>query len=211
MSPDFPIALRLEGKRVLVVGAGAIATGRVKQLVEVGARVHVIAPRISDELRALAFAGRIDLQLREFQPGDTEGFAVVFTATDDDAANRAVVEEARAAGILCNAADQPELCDFYVPAIGRRGPITIAISTAGHAPGLSRVLRDLALEAIGPEWAQLAKLVGRLRRAIPGGPARARALADVVSARAARQLQRGERKALWREIRARFEDVGGTR
>ncbi len=211
MSLDFPIALRLEGKKVLLVGAGKIATGRLLQLVEARAMVHVVAPSASPEISALAAAGTIRFSERAFATGDCDGACIVFSATDSPEVTHAVVAEARAKGILVNAADIPPLCDFYVPSFGRRGPVTVAVSTAGLAPGLSRAIRERALDAVGPEWGKLARLMGRLRKLTPPGPARTKALSSLIEGGAAQLLARGDRVELWKKIRSVWPATGAAR
>ena len=201
---DFPIALRLRDRSVLLVGAGKIATGRLTQLLEAGAKVHVVAPEPGEEIVALAAAAKIRFSQRGFEVADCEGAFVIFTAIDQPDVTRQVVAEARRRGVLVNAADLPEQCDFYVPAFGRRGPVTVAVSTAGLAPGLSKVLKDRALDAVGPEWGSLARLLGRLRRITPPGPARTKALSALIDGGAAQLLARGDRAQLWNKIRMVF-------
>ncbi|MGQ0507127.1 MAG: precorrin-2 dehydrogenase/sirohydrochlorin ferrochelatase family protein, partial [Myxococcaceae bacterium] len=169
MDLDFPIALRLKDRPVLVVGAGKIAEGRVHQLLEVGARVSVISPEATEALRGNP---AVRLSLRPYQLGDCAGAFIVFTASNDRAVNEAVVHEARERGILVNAADAPELCDFYVPSIGRNGAVTVAVSTAGQAPALARVLRGKIMKAITADAGRVASLIGRLRKLLPSGAER---------------------------------------
>jgi precorrin-2 dehydrogenase/sirohydrochlorin ferrochelatase len=199
---DFPIALRLANRRVLLVGAGKIARGRVLQLLESGARVQVVAPRAEPEFLRLEEEGRIQFSQREFRPADCDGAFVIFSATDSVEVTATVVGEARRRGILVNAADAPELCDFYVPSYGRRGPVTVAVSSSGLAPALSRAVRERALSAIGPEWGKLARLLGRLRRLTPPGPQRTSALNALVEGGAAQALAAGDHTGLWQQIRA---------
>ncbi len=199
---DFPIGLRLLDRNVLLVGAGKIATGRLIQLLEVGAKVHVVAPIASEDALRLAAEGRVRLSQRAFEPADCDGALVIFTATDDQQVTRAVVAEARRRGVIVNAADVPDLCDFYVPSFGRRGPVTVAVSTGGLAPGLSRAIKERALAAIGPEYGTLARLLGRLRKLTPPGPARTKALSTIIEAGAAAMLARGDHPQLWKRIRA---------
>ena len=207
---DFPIALRLFDRRVLLVGAGTIATGRLTQLLEVGARVHVVAPDASPEIVRLAAEGKIQYSQRAFQASDCDDAFLIFTATDQREVTRAVVDQARRAGVLVNAADVPDLCDFYVPSFGRRGPVTLAVSTAGLAPGLSRALKERMLAAVGPEWGRLARLLGRLRRLTPPGPARTKALSALIEGGAAQLLARGDRPELWKRIRAIWPAAPGA-
>lgn len=199
---DFPIALRLFDRPVLMVGAGKIATSRVVQLLEVGARVHVVAPAASPGVLRLAAEGKLQLSQRGFLPSDCEEVVVIFSATDDPAVTREVVAEARRRKVLVNAADLPELCDFFVPSFGRRGPLTLAVSTSGLAPGLSRIVKVRAMDAVGPEWGKLARLLGRLRRITPAGLSRTEAIAGLINQGVAEILARGDRPELWKRIRA---------
>src|SRR5437868_1407883 len=107
MSSLFPMFLKLDGRRCLVVGAGRIADGKAEGLLRAGADVTVIAPEANDSVRALAAAGRVTWHEREVQAGDTAGFFLVVAGTNVAAVNRAVVDEARAANIPVNAVDDP--------------------------------------------------------------------------------------------------------
>jgi precorrin-2 dehydrogenase/sirohydrochlorin ferrochelatase len=200
-APDFPIALRLEGRRALVVGAGEVAEGRVRRAVEARARIHLVAPEATPALRTLAAEGRLEWSPRPYQAGDCRGAAIVLAASDDPAVNQAVAAEARALGILVNVADAPALCDFHVPAVARRGPVTIAVSTAGEAPALAAELRARIESEIGPEYGTLARLMGRLRRIAPAGPPRRAALRDLIALGAPEQIRAGDRRELWRLVR----------
>jgi precorrin-2 dehydrogenase/sirohydrochlorin ferrochelatase len=203
MSPaDFPIALQLHGRPVLVVGGGPVAAGRIQQLVEVGAVVTVISPVVTSEIQALADSGALTLLHRPYTVGDCIGARLVFTASNDKAVNAEVVQEARSLNILANAADEPDLCDFFMPSIGREGSITVAVSTGGAAPGLSRHLRQRLMTGIGPEYARLARLLSRLRKVLPAGPARMAALRKLIDGGAADLLARRNRTALHLLIRS---------
>ena len=200
MKLDYPIALQLHGKKVLLVGGGRIAEGRLLQLLEVGAHVHVVAKQVTPAIAQLAERKQIELELRGYALGDCADAFVVFTATDEAEVNRAVVADARARRILVNAADAPALCDFHVPSIGRRGPVTVAISTSGQAPALARALRQRAMEAIGPEFGVLARLLGRLRK-LDVRTGRAARLQQLVESNAPELIARGEDAALWGTVR----------
>jgi precorrin-2 dehydrogenase/sirohydrochlorin ferrochelatase len=169
---DFPICLRLAGRPVLLVGGGTIAAARARALVQAGASLSVIAPSVCDEIRALAAAGGVSLRERPWKPGDVRGNEVVFTAIDDEDVSRRIAEEARASAVWINCADLPDLCDFTLPAVGRRGPITVAVSTAGQAPGIAAALRTRFVEAVGREPVWAARLSGWLRRRLRPGARR---------------------------------------
>ncbi len=208
---DFPVCLRLHGKPVLLVGAGNIADERSQQLLDAGARLRVIAPRVSATVRRFADEGRLELLVREYAPGDVRGHAVVFVATDDMRVSEAVADEARALGIWVNTADVPALCDFTLPSVGRRGPIVVAVSTSGQAPALARSLRRQFLEQVAPGHVHLARLTGWLRKRLPRGAERMRLLKQLVEGEAGELLVRGQRREAWTRVRTALETFGETR
>lgn len=210
-SLDFPIALQIRGWPVLMVGAGQVAEARVRQLLAVGASVHVVAPEATPEIRALANAGALRWSPRRFEAGDCEGAKLVFSAVDDLGVTAQVAIEARARNILVNSADQPELCDFYMPSIGRSGAITIAVSTAGMAPGLARQIRERAMGAVPSGSARLTRLIGWLRRILPAGPARTAALRQIIEGGAGELVERRDRAALDRLLRGNLEPMLANR
>ena len=162
----FPIFLKLTGRPCIVIGAGEIAESKIDSLLTAEARVTVIAPAASERIAAMADAGEVVWQRREYASGDLVGHFLAVAATNDSAVNRAVFAEAEAAGILINAVDDPPFCDFYFPSVVRRGDLQIAISTAGASPALAQRLRkeiDALLPLDTGEW--LAEL-GNLRREV---------------------------------------------
>ncbi len=146
----FPIFFKLEARPCLVVGAGNIAAPKIDSLLRAGGRVTVVAPRALPELVARAGAGEFLWLRREFAAGDLEGAFLVIAATDLQAVNHRVAEEARARKVLCNSVDDPPDCDFFYPSVVRRGDLQIAISTAGKSPALAQRLRQ-EIDALVPE------------------------------------------------------------
>jgi precorrin-2 dehydrogenase/sirohydrochlorin ferrochelatase len=207
---DFPVCLRLEGRRVLLVGAGSIAEARAQELVAAGARLTVVSPAVAPSVRQLADAGRLTLVERAYVRGDVHGHQLVFSATDDLQVSLAVAEEARALGVLLNAADEPDLCDFTLPSVGRRGPITVAVSTAGLAPTLARHLRQQFSAQVAPHHVHLARLSGWLRERLPRGPARMKLLRGLVEGDFSKLLARGQRRAAKARLRAALQSLGET-
>jgi siroheme synthase-like protein len=143
----FPVFLKLEGRRVLVVGGGPVAAGKLRALLDAGARVTVVAPAIVDQIEVLAAELRIDR--RPFAPGDLDGAWYVVAAAPPDV-NRAVAREAERRGLFVNAVDDLENASAYMGAIVTRAGVTIALSTDGEAPALAGLLRE-ALEAVLPD------------------------------------------------------------
>ena len=135
--------LKLTARPCVVVGAGAIAEGKIEGLLEAEARVRVIAPEALPRVQAWAEAGQLEWIAREYREGDLSGAFLAVAGTATPEVNRAVFAEASGSNVLCNAVDDPPFCDFYFPSIVRRGELQIAISTAGESPALAqRLQRD---------------------------------------------------------------------
>jgi precorrin-2 dehydrogenase len=162
----FPILLKLKGKKCVVVGAGKIAAAKAGGLLRSEARVVVIGPQAADWIRSQAHAGKLIWRHRRFVAKDVERAFLVIAATDSSAVNDAVFRACAARGVLCNVVDDPERCDFYYPAIVRRGPLQIAISTGGRSPALARRLRIELARQFGPEYGAWVEHVGKIRREI---------------------------------------------
>ncbi len=138
----YPICVDMAGRACLVVGGGRVAERKVSGLLGSGARVTVVSPALMARLEAWANEGQIRVIRRGYETGDLAGQSLAFVATDDGEVNATVAADARAAGVLINAADDPAHCDFILPAVLRRGALTVAVSTAGASPALSRAVRD---------------------------------------------------------------------
>lgn len=164
----YPVHLSLLGRRVLVVGAGRVATRKIERLVEACADVHVVALEASAPIRKLAALGKVTLEQRAVEEHDPRGCLLVIAATDDPAVNAAVSGWARAKGALVSRVDAPDDSDFTVPAVVRGAHIEATVSTYGEAPSaarrLGRELKDWALAA--PD--RFAGEVAAVRRALQG-------------------------------------------
>ncbi|MCL4467250.1 MAG: bifunctional precorrin-2 dehydrogenase/sirohydrochlorin ferrochelatase [Chloroflexi bacterium] len=163
MAHHYPLMLVLRDRLCVVVGGGDVAARKVAALLDCQARVKVIAPAPGPALRALAGQCAIDLAIREYRGGDLVGAALVFAATDQPEVNRAVWDEARELGVPVNAADDPDHCTFTVPAMVRRGPLLVTVSTDGASPALARAIRERLEREYGPEYGILATWLGELR------------------------------------------------
>ena len=161
--PQYPANLVLHGRRVLVVGAGAVAARKVDGLVGCGAQVVVVAPEVGPEIQALAEEGIVELHERAYRPEDLDGAWLAVTATSDRAVNRAVYEDGEARRLWVNAADDPLHCSFTLPSVVRQGPVMVTVATGGHSPALSTWLRRHVASELGPEYAELARLLAEAR------------------------------------------------
>ena len=155
----YPVVLLLEGRRVLVVGGGAVAASKVTSLVDAGAVVHVVATVVGEAVRALP----VTWEERPYEPGEAAGYRFVVAATDDPAVNERVFLDGEAAGVFVNAADDPEHCSATLPARLQRGPVLVTVSTSGHSPALAAWLRDHLGAQLGPELEDLARLLSEAR------------------------------------------------
>jgi precorrin-2 dehydrogenase/sirohydrochlorin ferrochelatase len=154
--PLYPVNLRVAGRRCLVVGGGRVAVQKAAELVACGAVVDVVAPEIDP---ALVDLPGTTCHRRRYAPGEAAGYRLVLTAADDPAVNRSVRDDADAAGIWVNSADDPDNCTFTLPARVRRGPLLLTFSTGGRSPALSVWLRRHFSEEIGPEYLTLLELL----------------------------------------------------
>jgi precorrin-2 dehydrogenase / sirohydrochlorin ferrochelatase len=164
------INLVLQDRHAVVVGAGTVALRKVSGLLEAGARVTVIAPQACEQVLQLAGAGRIRFAERPYQAGDLAGAFLVIAATSDEEVNARVSEDARSLGILVNVVDRPASCTFTLPAVVRRGDLSLAVTTEGRCPSLARALREELEARYGADYAGLLDFMGELRgRMIAGG------------------------------------------
>jgi uroporphyrin-III C-methyltransferase/precorrin-2 dehydrogenase/sirohydrochlorin ferrochelatase len=145
------------------VGGGAVALRKVLGLVEEGALVTVVAPRVVAAIEERASSERIVLERREYRTGEAADYALVIAATDQRNVNRQVFEDADGAGVWVNVADDPELCSFHLPARVRRGPLEMAVSSGGSAPFATRRMRQLLERRFGPEWTPWAEAAAAFR------------------------------------------------
>jgi len=162
----FPMFLKLEGRKCVIVGAGKIASAKAAGLLRCGARLTVIGPQATTWVRKQAAAGKLIWRAREFRRGDVSGALLAVAATNSTATNEAVFRACQGSHVLCNVIDDPARCDFFYPSIVRRGPLQIAISTAGASPSLARRLRQELEQQFGPEYAAWLQHVGQLRRQV---------------------------------------------
>jgi len=170
--PVYPVNLVLDGQPCLVVGGGRVAVGKVRGLLEAGARVTVVALEIDPALTALAAEVNpeddpvLTIVRRAYRRGDAVGSQFVIAATGDPEVNQAVYDEADAAGIWVNAADDPARCSAVLPARIRQGRLLVTISTGGHSPAVASWLRERLAAEFGPEYDQLIGLLGEARKEV---------------------------------------------
>jgi siroheme synthase-like protein len=162
LPPAYPVNLLLEGRPVLVVGGGTVALDKVRGLLDAGAVVTVVAP----ELEA-GFAGLdVTIERRPYRAGEAAGYRLAIAATGDEAVNQAVYDDAEAAGVWVNAADDPARCSYTLPARVRRGDLLLTVSTGGSSPALAAWVREQLEEQFGDEYAILVEVLAEERERV---------------------------------------------
>jgi precorrin-2 dehydrogenase / sirohydrochlorin ferrochelatase len=162
----FPMFLKLEGRQCLAVGAGKVGEPKIGGLLETGARIRVVALNASPTVREWARAGKLELELRAFSAEDLEGAFLAVVATNSRSLNERVYHEAQRRGVLCNVVDVPDLCDFFYPAVVRRGDLQIAVSTSGQSPSLAQKIRQQLEKQFGTGYAAWVAELGETRKLI---------------------------------------------
>ena len=191
----YPIFVDLRGRRCVVIGGGLIAQRKTAMLLRCGGDVTVISPELTRRLQRDARRGRIRHLARRFRRGDLRGAWLACAATDDKRVNQAVWTEANRRRLPVNVVDQPALCSFIAPSIVRQGDLTIAISTAGGSPALSKYLRRQLTRSIGPDYRRMLDLLKGLRplakQRLPSYEARKRYFDRLVEGRVFALVRKG--------------------
>jgi precorrin-2 dehydrogenase/sirohydrochlorin ferrochelatase len=156
---QYPVNLILAGEPCLVVGGGPVAARKIDGLLACQARVHVIAETVGPEVRARAVAW----EERSYRRGEVAGFRLVLAATGDSRVNHTIYEDARAAGVWVNTADDPAACTFTLPSVVRRGPLMVTVSTGGYSPAMAKWLRARIEQELGAEYETLVDLLSEAR------------------------------------------------
>jgi precorrin-2 dehydrogenase/sirohydrochlorin ferrochelatase len=161
----YPIMLKLTGRRVVVVGGGAVGTRRAIRLAQAGAEATLVAEQISGDADLAA----LTVLRQPYRQELLAGAFLVLACTDDRAVNSRIAADARAAGALVNVADQPEDCDFFLPATLTDGDVVVAVGTGGLAPGLAVEIKDRLAAALPQRLGEFAQAIDRLRRNLRAG------------------------------------------
>lgn len=162
----YPIFLDLKSRPCVVIGGGDVSGRKAATLLEFGADVTIVAPRLSVVAAKLAEDQKVIWHNKIFEPEDIDGATLVIGATDDESVNREVYDEAKKRSIPVNIVDQPHLCSFIVPALVRRGALTIAVSTSGKSPAVAKRVRKKLESEFGDEWGVYLDMMGKARSAV---------------------------------------------
>ena len=194
----FPLFLKLKGRKCLVVGAGAIGQSKIASLLDAGAGVQVVAPCATAKIQGWSRKGKIRWRKREFHDADLANCFLVVAATSSSKLHQKIFRLAKWRGVLCNVVDVPKLCDFYYPAVVRRGSLQIAISTAGESPALAQRLRKELQAQFGTEYGDWIAELGKARKRIRAGSMQStqqkKQLHEVASEESFRKFQKRSKK-----------------
>jgi len=161
--PYYPIFLDVEDRGVTIIGGGNVCARKAETMLRYGARVTVVAPKLSVEIEQWAREGKIAIRRKPYDAGDLDGASIVIASTDDQRVNEQIAADCRARKIPVNVVDVTPLCEFIVPAIVESGSVHIAISTGGKSPALARTLKEDLMRLIGTEYAEGNDALGSLR------------------------------------------------
>ena len=160
----YPVHLDIDNRPCLVVGGGDVGQRKAMGLLECGARVTVVSPKVTQKLIKLGEEGRVQLHLRPYRSEDLEGVFMVVGATDDEALNRRIHADAEARNVLCNIADRPAVCNFILPSVIRRGDLIVTVSTSGKSPAFAKKLRKRMEDQFGAAYGPFLTLMGNIRK-----------------------------------------------
>jgi precorrin-2 dehydrogenase/sirohydrochlorin ferrochelatase len=180
----YPIFLELAGRRVVVVGGGAVAVRKAQSLLEAGARLVVVAERISDMMTALCADSGAELVKSKYSKDYLVGAVLAIAATNNQQLNRQIYKDCQELEILCNVVDEPLLCDFFVPAVVKRGDLQIVIGTEGQCPAyaghIRKKLEKLFTDKHGEFLAELERLREQIIANVPDATDRKSLLGKLV-------------------------------
>ena len=163
MNNYYPVLINLKDKKCIVIGGGKVAERKVNSLLASEAIVKVVSPSLTEGLYKLLKEDKINYVDREYKKGDLKGAYLAIGATSSSEINRMIYREGREVAIMVNIVDNPKLCDFIVPAVIRRGPLSITVSTGGKCPALARKIKKDISEIYGEEYGALTYLIGNFR------------------------------------------------
>jgi precorrin-2 dehydrogenase/sirohydrochlorin ferrochelatase len=165
----FPAFLKMDAKKVLIVGGGYIAYEKLKHLLDFTGTISVIAIEFNSQMQSCIDQYALEYEQRAYESGDINGFDIVVVAVDDIALQAEIYKESRSCNTLCNAVDATEYCDFIFPSYIKKGDLTVAVSTSGASPAMSKHLRHYLEELIPDSIESFLVQMRTLRKKIPKG------------------------------------------
>ncbi len=195
----FPVFLDLKNRLCLLIGGGEVATRKGRMLAKAGARLRIVAPEISVELRELAEKNQGELHEREYLSSDLRDCVLAIAATDSESLNKKISADAQVLNLPVNVVDTPALCTYITPAIIDRSPLVIAVSSGGEAPVLARLVRTKLETLIPARYGKLAQIASQWRERIKArfsdGDSRRKFWEKILQGPAAELMMNGQEEA----------------
>ena len=172
----FPAFIKLDNKKILIVGGGYIAYEKLDHLLDFTKDISIVALELSDEMRQRAEKENLHVEIRGYEKGDIEDFAVVIVAVDDIPLQAEIFKESKSYNCLCNSVDSVDYCDFIFPSYIKKDDLTIAVSTSGASPAMAKHLRRYLQNLIPDSIGAFLDEMKQLRRTLPKGKERMKML-----------------------------------
>jgi len=172
----FPAFLKLDDKKILIVGGGNIAYEKLEHLLDFTKDLHVIAQEYSDEMLQRIKSENLEFEIRAYKEGDIKDFAIVIVAVDSIELQATIFQESKKYNCLCNAVDSVDYCDFIFPSYIKKGDLTIAVSTSGASPAMAKHLRQYLQNMIPNTISEFLQEMKALRKSLPKGKERMKML-----------------------------------
>lgn len=208
----YPVFLNLKNKKAVVIGGGSVAERKAQTLLSCNADVSIISPKITPRLRRLVKEGKVEYIKKGYEDKDIKDAFIVVAATNDRGINEAIYKTAERDGCLLNIVDKPESSNFIVPSVISRGDLTIAISTGGRSPALSKQIRKELQQIYGREYEIFIKTMGKIRgallRSVPSEKTRRRIFTKLAKKQSGMigLLKKGKKMEFYKEIE-RIADI----
>ncbi len=168
----FPAFLKLDEKPIIVIGGGKIASDKISHLLDFTKNITIIAPKIDDKIENFIQNFSLSYHARRYEKGDVEGFFIAIVAVDDLSLQESIYHECQRFGVLCNAVDSIDYCDFIFPSYIKKDDLIIAFSTSGTSPALSKYLRRAMEKMLPKDIGEFLQKLGKLRKELPKGKKR---------------------------------------
>jgi precorrin-2 dehydrogenase/sirohydrochlorin ferrochelatase len=172
----FPAFLKLDNKKVLIIGGGCIAFKKLEHLLDFTSNISLIAPELSDEMSTVIKEKKLHFEKRSYQKGDIKEFDIVIIAIDNIPLQAEIFEESKQYKCLCNSVDSTEYCDFIFPSYIKKDDLTIAISTSGSSPAVAKHLKRYLQKLIPSNICEFLQEMKELRKTLPKGKERMKIL-----------------------------------
>lgn len=172
----FPAFLKLDNKKILIVGGGYIAYEKLEHLLDFSSNISIIALELSDDMKRVIEEKSLNFEQRGYQKGDIKDFAIVIVAVDDIPLQARIFAESKEYNCLCNSVDSVDYCDFIFPSYIKKDDLTIAVSTSGASPAVAKHLRKYLQELIPSSIGEFLQEMKDLRKSLPKGKERMKML-----------------------------------